>query len=742
MFILVFITALFCCSHTIFGQSNYQLSQFSIAQEAAIKGTNGNSKGLAIQFLFSPTTKPSETYNFRLLIEHKEQKVASIDQTFSYECSDSILYLIDSMGIDSIPNLDTLYQFYIPYSSIRLEEGMHNIRLVLTDKNQSNKPLYETSYRFKQVKIYDLFFDLGQATVLPDSGKNPLGLGYNTPDPKWLVKVGAYDLIHGLKNRNKFEPIPKKATTSISDYDPIEVCVFNADPTANKAVACYSIQHGQGDFAQTYKDHQLGKQVIEANFSIQKLERKPAESNFKIIEDYSFKNIRGLKIDFTYSLPLDFKRKSLAILLNDHQGNPLEHVIDLNNKRTQETNRIIGDYSYFIPYYNLNKINYIDLALTANKQIIRQHQSESLTIESALSTTNIQQTVGYLHQGISGILYQLDFNIKDLPQGAQLKLSFPSLPDEIRNQLIYWNGEQPSKIYKGSNLELPYIQQQSIFVFLPYYVAPKFIRLHPQLTIEAIDIPTITLATFESKEYACPSSLSDIQINALPSEHTIFTGLAGQHFKFTTNVPDYYHSKGFFEFVITANGQPITADIFVNGSAENSLTCPIHSQKELSVFIPYRFMQQDATYKVSLQAKSEHFMLSEARQIQYINTDQQLKLVGFFLEQFQSKEWSTIQYKVGVRNTKNLNKTYEHLSYKTIIKESVKIPHKPNFPKAIEFEAALDDELVIWIKEVTMRDEEAIKIKTSIAEILNNKNKVEIKNKEQIKQATFKIIPK
>ena len=592
----------------------------------------------------------------------------------------------------------------------------------------------------EQIKIYDLFVDLKSANVLPDSGVNPLGLKYNAPDPKWIVKVGLDKKFHGLKNRNESTLIPKSFSTSISDYDAVDVCVFNADPTANKFLACQNIAHGIGDFSKDYNDHNIGKKIEAAGFSIKKLERKPAFSGFDVTENYVHKNIKGILLNFSYSLPLHYKRRNIRIELVDQQKAALEGLIPLKENRSQEINRIIGDYSYFIPYYNLQKVAQIHVMLKGNDKIIQEHFSTALNVEKTIDAVNLKQTVGHLRDGISGILYQLDFKLPELPQGTQLKLTFPSLAAETIKKLRYWNSNQPSKVYSGDQQELPNLKEQQIFVFLPYFVAPKHIHIVPQLTIEAIDVPPIVLAKFKSNEYGRPTSLNDIQIQATSNEVHQFTGLEGQLFSFNTTIPDYYHSKGFFDIQILENGQVMKSGFFINKDAEASNQPPIHNQQLLEVFIPYRSMQADATYEVRLQAKGAGFLLSEPRSERFVNKNKTIKTVGLYLQQVNSKDWKEITYKIGFRNQNNINRTYLHLGYTIIKEESIQGNFKPNPPVAFDFSAAPNDELLIWIKEKNMRDDDAIQIKTSINELINNGNNLTIKNQGAIKNMIFKII--
>jgi hypothetical protein len=720
-------------------QSDYQLSLFKIKPNASIQGPHSSTKGLDIQFKLNPYLLDIATQEFSVEIKDKGQVIATKTLEFTYQYSDSLAYLVDSLGMDSF-DLDTSLHLYIPYREIDTEEGIHDVSLIIWVKGQG-LPVYNRAFRLDQVKIYDLFLDLKTATVIPDSTANPVGLGYNAPDPKWLVQVGSELKLHGLKNRNAFKVKPKTFSIPISNYDSLSICVYNADATAYNYLGCFKVEHGSQEFTKNYQKAKTGR-IKEATFEVKKIERKPVSTSFEVQENIEYKGIKGIQIDFNYSLPLAYKRRSIRIKVSDEKQAPFENILDIVNQRTVEGNRIVGKYSYFVAYYNLQGSKRVKLKLTGNDHLIKQYESVDLDIKKTIDALKVQQTVGHLHEGISGILYQIDFNIPEIPTQAQLKLTFPTLSTETITQLFYWTAANPSKIHKGTEPKIPPINQQTIFIFLPYFVAPETIQLAPRLSIEAIDVPPIKLATFDTKTYACPSSLNDIQIEATSHEDALFTGISGQLFQFATNVPSYYHSKGIFKIQVLENGNVLDKEFFINGDANETLEFSIHNQKNIRVFIPYRIMLEGARYTVTLQAQSANFTLSESRAEQYINQQTFIQNVGFYLQELQSKDWDQIVYKVAVRNNQNPNSTYPHLGYNIIAQDTVDKNYKPSIPVATNFSAALNDEIVIWIKSIDQADNQALRFSTSIAAMRLEENLLSLKNQDAIKKAIFKMIDK
>ncbi|CAA6799675.1 MAG: Unknown protein [uncultured Aureispira sp.] len=720
-------------------QADYQLSAFQINTDATIQGVHSSTKGLDIQFNLQPYLLDIATQHFSVELKIKEQVIATQTLDFTYTYSDSLAYLVDSLGMDSF-DLDTSVHLYIPYRNIDTEEGIHDVSLLIWVKGQG-LPVYNRPFRFHQVKIYDLFLDLKKATVIPDSTANPLGLGYNAPDPKWLVQVGSDLSLQGAKNRNAFKVKPKTFHTAITNYDSLSICVYNADATAYDYLGCFKIEHGNQAFTKNYQQAQTGR-VKEASFDVKKIERKPVSTNFEVQENVVYKGIKGIQVNFEYSLPLAYKRRSIRIQVTDEKQAPFDNILAIVGERTVESNRILGTYRYFIAYYNLQNSERVKLKLTGNDHLIQAYESIDLKIKKTIETLEVQQTVGYQHEGISGILYQIDFNIPEIPTQAQLQLSFPSLSQKTIAQLFYWNAATPSKVQKGMDLKIPSINQQSIFIFLPYFVAPKAIELAPQLSIKTIDVPLIKLATFETEPYACPSGVNDIQIEATSQEEALFTGISGQLFQFNTHVPSYYHSKGLFKIQVLENGQALDKAFFINGAVNTALHFPIHNQQNIRVFIPYRIMLEGARYTVQLQAQGGDFTLSESRAEQYINQPHLVESVGIYLQELQSKDWDQMVYNISLRNSQNLNVTYPHLSYTTIVQDTVDKNYKPSIPMATHFSAALEDEIIIWIKSADQTDAQALRFSTSIAAMRAEEGFFNLKNQGALKKVIFKLIDK
>lgn len=738
LYIFIF---LFFIITSLSAQNTYNLSNFNIVQNATIIGNGSQTKGLDIQFAFSPRVLDDVEHHFSVEIKYKEHTIAQQSQKFTYLYSDSLFYLVDSLGIDSVGVLDTVVHIYIPYRALDLEEGNHQVDIIIS---KEGKPiaLYNRQHQIQQVKIYDLFLDLKSAIIVGDSNANPIKLNYYAPDPKWYIKVGVDEILQGMVSRNVFRLSEKSFNFAISNFDTIEICVYDSDPTVNDFLACYQLEHGSENLEKKYSLLPLSEKVKDAQFNVQKIERKPVETNFKHTEDFVYRGIKGVKLDFNYSLPLQYKRRNLAIQIKNEQQNPIENIIELNANRSLKDNRILGDYSYFIAYYNLQKTKQIKLLLTGNEKIIEQYQTTNLKVEKTIDSLEIEQTAGYIYKGVSGILYEMNFYIPTLPANAQLKLKFPNLPTETLAELFYWEFDKPEKIFKGNFSDLPIKNKHRLAVFLPYFVAPQRIKLNPQITLETVDIPPIVLTSFETKEYNCPNGLNDVEVIATKNEPQQFSGLYGQTFSFSTNIPEYYHSKGNFNIEILENGLPIQSGFFINQDAETPKKAMLYSQKNMEVFIPYRFMKNGANYEVILQAQSQRFALSESRSHKFSNSPPSVQNISIYLQKMVVKDWSEIVYKIGIRNNKNPNTTYEHLGYNIVFQDTVKNNYKADIPPSANFSAALHDEIVIWIKDKNMNDDQAIRLSTSIQNMIEQKNVFEIKNQAVLKQVSFKLVLK
>ncbi|MDC0231594.1 hypothetical protein OAK19_06465 [Aureispira] len=737
--IYLIIIHLFLTGALAFSQQDYQLSSFVVSENAIILGQGTQSKGLDINFVYSPDTLNDQEHQFSVELKLKEHVIAKQILNFTYSPNDSIANLIDSLGIDSVGNLDTIVHFFLPYRSIAAVEGNHNLTITIFAKN-NKLPLYNQPYIFHQIRIYDLFLNLRSATIIPDSNANPLGLKYSVPDPKWLVNIGVDQQLHSSINRNSFQAESKFFKTTISNHDKVEVCLYNADPTVDEILGCYTIKHGKDSCSKNLKNLNIENKIQNAQIDVQKMERYPASSNFQVSENFIYKNIKGVNIIFDYDLPLHFKNRSIAIKLMNEKNMEINNIMVLLNKRQQIKNRIVGNYSYFISYYNLQNSKQIQLMLSGNDKTIKHHQTPDLEIEKTIDSLKISQNESYVHRCISGILYKLDFYLPYLPKESQLKLNFPTLNAKTKAHLIYWNEGQNQKTFRESNGALPSVQAQKIYVFLPYFIAPESINLNPELTLESIDIPTIVLTSFKTEALTCPAGTNDIQILTPGYKEDQLSGLSGQLFKFKITIPEYYHSKGIIDIQLLENGQSIEKGFFINNNINPLKKQKIYNQKSIEVFLPYRIMKKGATYEVVLQAKNNNFMLSDARRETYNHTSSPFQTISFYLDRITHKEWKEVIYKVGVRNNKNINNTYEHLSYEIVLQDTVKGKYKPDLPTSFKFQTALKDDLIIWIKELNSSDANAIKIKTSIASIMDQGNELTIKNKDGLKQVVFKLV--
>ena len=102
--------------------------------------------------------------------------------------------------------------------------------------------------------------------------------------------------------------------------------------------------------------------------------------------------------------------------------------------------------------------------------------------------------------------------------------------------------------------------------------------------------------------------------------------------------------------------------------------------------------------------------------------------------------YKEVIYKAGIRNDKNLNNTYEHLSYKIVLQDTVKGKYKPELPTSFKFQTVLNDDLIIWIRDINSNDPQSIKIKTSVASMMKQNNELSLKNKDGLKQVVFKLV--
>lgn len=716
----------------------------------------GQPQNYGIRIDITISNQALTTYQYPLALEliHQGRLIGQQQQEFTYlpPDSSSLSQLLDSLApnialavaqdslvLDSLPfGSDTIWSFFLPYRSLALETGNHKLLLNLKTPNQEQN-LYSSTVNLEQVPLYDLFLELEKGIIQLDSGVNPLSLSYRAPDPKWLVHLGNSDF-HGLKHKNAFECKSKSIETTIADGDALSVCIHNADPSSQEDLVCWEIPHGNAAYEQTYKDASVSKRLQAVNFQVKKIRRLPPETDFRVKDGVSYRGVQGIQLDFTYSLPLSYKRYQLRInLLNQHYQ-ALKNFITIKEKRVQEGHRIVAHYQYFIAYYELQKSDYVQLLLSANDQHLAQHQTKGLSIQRAVRTANFKQTVGHQRNGISGILYELNFDIAYLPEQGQLEVVFPNFPAQSLSPIEYWTSTTANKIQQGAPILLPNATDQQVFIFLPYFAAPSLIEPSPQLRISSLGLPSMLLYEFRSRPYNRPSSLNDIQIHTTSHAQSSWTGLSGYQVDFAVQIPAFYHSKGYFDLLILENDSIYKGQVVLNNSIGNNLRVPIYQQKRLSVFLPARALKKDAKYKVKLQAKNEAFILSEPRQEQFIHQDNQAKSIQLYLERLDTRQAAEFEYTIGVRNYYNYNNTYPQLSYQTLLKEQIQTPYKPDFPKAHDFDLVPKDELVIWLQPIGQGNQASVQFSTTLEEIEQNKGRFEVLDHPLFKRLVLRIL--
>jgi len=718
--ILIYLLLLSTCS--LCAQDKFHIENFTLLKHAELNGEYGSSRGLLAQFLLVDTLVSGEEVNFELTLRSNAFEVFSLRQSYTLDQADSLV------------------QFQIPYRAIELEEGLHQVLLILKFEGK-HIPIYTQKFRHRQPKVFDLFLDLKEATIEPDSNYNPIGINQQVPDPVWVVEQHNQRK-QGLVDRNSFQPLPKEMTMTMSKYDTIRLCVYDADPVVDEHyLGCYTIPANEQNIDKKIEE-KLNERVSHIAFHLLKKERQKVASTFQVTDNHIHRGIKGLKIDFTYGLPYYYRRKSIDIALRDNENQAIQQLIKLTNERTQEANRIVGNYTYFIPYHYLQSTKYIDLQLLANQKTIRQHIADSLQIPKTIEQASITQKTSYKYKDISGILYRLDYQLPELKKGVQLSLQFPTLKEQTLAKMKYWSANTPSVIYDGTEQKIPPMQQQTIFVFLPYYVAPKQIALQPKLILKNIGVPAIEVATFKSKPYQRPKELSDISIKSVVTKDHVYTGIAGQLYRFETTIPVYYHSKGHFYLEILEDGQAMKENFFINGNAYGKKKIAIHRQEKIEVFIPYRAMKGGKKYAVSLQAKSDGYPISEKRQENYDNALFSLGKSELYIQKVNAPDWQGVICNYGVRNFKNINRTYMHLGYDIVASDTLPKNSKPKYPKAHTLVLHPDDELVLWVKNKGDRDANAQIIRTSIAQIRAKENELQLKNEGALKQFILKLVDK
>ena len=95
---------------------------------------------------------------------------------------------------------------------------------------------------------------------------------------------------------------------------------------------------------------------------------------------------------------------------------------------------------------------------------------------------------------------------------------------------------------------------------------------------------------------------------------------------------------------------------------------------------------------------------------------------------------------MGVRNFKNINRTYPHLGYKTILKDTLANTSRKKMPKSYSIRVHPNDEIMIWIKGKNDHDSKAQVIKTTLAAWIDTKNEFRLNNEGNIKNLVIKLV--
>lgn len=717
-------------SLSTWGQQLVHIKEARILKHVVLEGEYTASRGatIALDWSYADTTN---TTNLRWELELINQSV-------------SVFRTIVSPNENAISErVSNTLTFQIPYRLVELEEGIHTISLRIGLAQQSTT-LYTQKIKWQQPPVFDVMLEMQQATITPDSNYNPIGLYNNAPDPIWLVQVHE-EQKKGMVDRNSFQPLAFQTATTMTAFDSLIIGVYNDDPADKKWLGQYALSPNSDSIRQVLQQPLL-PQVAASKIYIRKLLRDKVSSQFELLENQVHQGIRGVMLSFAYELPYYYRKKNIAIQLKDYQNQSLQNYLTLAESRQQIDNKIIGNYRYFVPYHHLQNTTTIGLTLSANKNTIQQHTTTPLVIPKTVDEVSVSQTAGHRREGVSGILYRLDYQLPELHPEAELQVRFPSIEPAVLSKISYWSANFPNDIKQGDEGKIPTLQQQTIFVFLPYFVAPSNIQLQPQLWLKTNHIPAIKMATFYTKPYGRPLQLSDISIQTSLVQSEVFEGISGERFEFGIEIPEYYHSKGDFILTILADGKEATLPIFINDDCYASRIQPVRNQRKLSVFVPYRAMEEGKKYQVILQAKSEDFALSEARQELFHNPRQQLQTKGLYIQQLHTPEWKKVVVKIGIRNFKNLNRTYPHLGYQIIAQDSLSGNYKMRLANAnnkqYRLTADADDELVIWIKEEGKPDDSAQLIRTSLAALAANDQQLEIKNEGVIKLLILKVVDK
>lgn len=717
-----------------FKDQSFKIRRLRITQQETLYGLNSSSKGLEI------------TYNLSWKNTFDVAK-EGYTEYFHYATIEKDGYQVAVLRPDSekrkFPIALSPYnlKFELPYRNIALEQGIHKAQIRFWIEG-IEEPIYEERLILEQPEIYDLSLELQSAEINKEGDDNyipPFAKGL--PDPKWFVKVGADGLFYSTIKRNSYTPNPYTLNTTITDYDELFVGLYDADVLNDDVLGEYEIMHGRGDFSKEFQNLALDK-AQNLKFYVVKQKRQPPKFELQTAQDYVYKGIKGVQLNCNYQLPYHYTRTKLRIYVEGDSAKVIDNIIILKEELSKHELRHYGQYSCFIPNYNLQDINHLKFSLKANDVVVHEQQSEQLEIPKFLEHQDSKQQEDYVHKGISGILYTLDYQVTELPELSELKLIIKNLPQSTCKEIAYWTAGQEPQTPKDTFCILPRAIQQQISVFVPYYAAPKEIQPEFILASEIPEVPVLNLISYPSVAYQRPFQLNDIQIRSVASEELIYTGLAGQLFTFNITIPDNYHSKGIFDIAIKANDTLVTQHYFINEESEAPLSVAIQTQKTFKVFIPYRHMKSPANYTVELKASNEDFLLSAPQTELFEYQQEQLVNFGLYLSSFKGKKWSEFQYKILLRNSKTFNTTYNHSNYDEVHSAVIPQTHKPDFPQSVPLFVHPKDEIQLVFYERGGHPSPEGTIKTNYAELKAAKKFFIIKNAGEVKKAFFKLVEK
>ena len=729
------------CALAIQAQNTYQLSAFKLLTQVEKADTNQRvlSKGISVEFRYLPLAIHKDLLRFEVQLWSLGQEVARGQLSFEYQVSDSLVQLIDSLGIDSIPNLDTLLSIYIPYRSIALEQGMHDVEVKVSERKRTFD-LFQRKARFEQGSIYDVFLDLKAATLSKGDHSNPIGLHYYAPDPQWQLILGQSDFMKGPVQRNSFILKDHKFQATCTDDDALAVCVYDTDPLKNERIACLAIPNKEGPFQFLYEDTSRIKGLENMVFTLKKLERKPLSTSFEASENYLYKGVRGLKIDFSYDLPLYYKRKSIRVQLMNEAQLPIKDWITIQKDRKQIEHRIVAQYRYFIPNTALKNVQQVLLQLKANDIVLQVQQSAQLSTSMLVDAEAVQQQSAFVHNGVSGILYDFNFRYTEpLPAFAQIELRFPSLQKHNNMPFLFWEADDSSNIQSGQSIDLTYDSiKQQFRVFVPYYILHQSIHLSPQLILKTPFYKNLLLHQFSTNPYQKPMALNDIQLQAKGVDQETYQGLAGQRFVFDLLVPDYYHSKGTIELNILEDDRPYDGNYFISNKLSQKKSIALFNQQQFELFIPMRWMKKGKKYRVQIQAKNQSYAISELRTLQYVHQEECLQKVQLYVENLWMKEVDSARITLGIRNNKDFNATYENLSYRYIGAQVYISSNQKQAHRLFECSLHPQDEIYLWIEPLGDKKHPKKRWQTSISDL--EEQSFQVKKEDFVKLLSLKKI--